>query len=162
MYGGWNGSDLLVDTWRFWLETETWKEIDTQGSQPTSAYDIIAGAAGGSVFLLGQTGPYNGCWSPGGCPDTTPWELQVSESALWRRVTPLALWGSVDVEVFEDYYQDRGAAAITPFGLAIHGGQEISYKQKKLGDIELDVDMCKCADRPVENVVFYDEPPEGS
>jgi len=48
------------------------------------------------------------------------------------------------------------------------GGQEISYKQKKLGSIELDVDMCvqgrhsgKCADRPVENVVFDDEPAAG-
>lgn len=48
------------------------------------------------------------------------------------------------------------------------GGQEISYKQKKLGSIELDVDMCvqgrhssKCTDRPVENIVFDDEPAEG-
>jgi len=44
----------------------------------------------------------------------------------------------------------------------------VTYKQKKLGSIELDVDMCvqgrhsgKCTDRPVENIVFDDEPAEG-
>ncbi|CAE7204939.1 unnamed protein product [Symbiodinium natans] len=52
--------------------------------------------------------------------------------------------------------------------MLVPGGQEISYRQKTADGGELDVDMCvqgkhggKCADRPVENIVFQDEPPAG-
>eukprot|EP00931_Biecheleriopsis_adriatica_P080968 TRINITY_DN54311_c0_g1_i1.p1 TRINITY_DN54311_c0_g1~~TRINITY_DN54311_c0_g1_i1.p1 ORF type:complete len:364 (+),score=77.74 TRINITY_DN54311_c0_g1_i1:51-1142(+) len=52
--------------------------------------------------------------------------------------------------------------------MALPGGREISYRNKQADGGELDVDMCvqgrhsgKCADRPVENIVFMDEPPAG-
>ncbi|CAK9101643.1 unnamed protein product [Durusdinium trenchii] len=52
--------------------------------------------------------------------------------------------------------------------VVLPGGEEISYKRKKAAGGELDVDMCvqgrhsgKCAERPVENVVFDYEPPAG-
>jgi len=48
------------------------------------------------------------------------------------------------------------------------GGSEINYRNRKAGGGELDVDMCvhgrhsgKCTERPVENIVFADEAPEG-
>ena len=52
--------------------------------------------------------------------------------------------------------------------LVLPDGQEVSYKQKKYGGGELDVDMCvqgrhsgKCAERPVENIVFEEAPMAG-
>ncbi|CAE7227441.1 unnamed protein product [Symbiodinium sp. CCMP2592] len=52
--------------------------------------------------------------------------------------------------------------------MLLPGGQEISYRHKTAEGGELDVDMCvqgkhggNCADRPVENIVFQDEPPAG-
>ncbi|CAE7213648.1 unnamed protein product [Symbiodinium sp. CCMP2456] len=52
--------------------------------------------------------------------------------------------------------------------MLLPGGQEISYRHKTAEGGELDVDMCvqgkhggNCADRPVENIVFQDDPPAG-
>mmetsp|Transcript_118270 Transcript_118270/g.228276 ORF Transcript_118270/g.228276 Transcript_118270/m.228276 type:complete len:359 (-) Transcript_118270:29-1105(-) len=60
----------------------------------------------------------------------------------------------------------------TPDDLDLHvitpGGAEISYRNRQARGGELDVDMCvhgrhgsQCTDRPVENVVFTDEAPQG-
>ncbi|CAE8602895.1 unnamed protein product [Polarella glacialis] len=52
--------------------------------------------------------------------------------------------------------------------VALPGGTEINFGHKKIAGGELDVDMCVrgrhsglCADRPVENVVFMDQPAAG-
>lgn len=52
--------------------------------------------------------------------------------------------------------------------MSLPGGGEISYARKKASGGELDVDMCvqgrhsgKCNERPVENIVFMDEPAAG-
>ena len=107
LFGGWDGSGFLNDTWLFNPITSTWGLLDTGSASPTNRGNHAMAATPSGVLLFGGQGD-------GG----------IFLNDTWLFNTATNTWGLLDTGSASPTDRCNHAMATTPSGALLFGGQD--------------------------------------